>query len=331
MTWEHAQTISNAAAAGRLELDVVAVWPIQLLFRICHRQCMLYDDLLIPGFAVDQLNRKIFGAESICTNPGSHINPLAKTELPIALPFHVQLQSWPGLPYFVLPGSYGTYLFVIVLCDFYAFLNRRHVIAGGVFLQHASHTESGSACPNSLFHDRNPAMRDTIIPPVIVGRNDLVLEQGIQGEAIGLILRVRIVIFACLANRPAVPAIVTLGPPAVQDAAIWLPVERCFLAAGTTGFVRTDGVVQPEIGSGNHVPSQLDIIVFQENDLAPECIAAREPVNLLDEGFTRPIGRMGFSRKDNLHGRFGIVQDAPQALGAAEDQRGALICGEAPG
>ncbi len=137
-------------------------------------------------------------------------------------------------------------------------------------------------------------------------------------------------IFACLANRPAVPAIVTLGPPAVQDAAIWLPVERCFLAAGTTGFVRTYRVVQPEIGSGNQVASHLDIIVFQENDLAPECIAAREPVNLLNEGFTRPVGRMGFSCKDNLHRTFRIVQDAPQVFGVAEDQRGALISGEAP-
>src|SRR5260370_18368262 len=291
---------------------------------------MLYDDLLIPGFAVDQLNRKIFGAESICTNPGSHINHLAKTELPIALAVNGRLQSWTGLAYLVLPGSQGTCLLVIVLCDFYAFLNRRHVIAGGVLLQHATHAESGSACPNSLFHDRNPAMRDTIIPPVIVGRNDLVLEQGIQGEAIGLILRVRVVIFACLANRPAVPAIVTLGPPAVQDASIWLPVRRCFLAAGTTGFVRTYRVVQPEIGSGNQVATHLDIIVFQENDLAPACIAAREPVNLLNEGFTRPVGRMGFSCKDNLHRTFRIVQDAPQRFGVAADQRGALISGEAP-
>src|SRR5260370_18967210 len=289
---------------------------------------MLYDDLLIPGFAVDQLNRKIFGAESICTNPGSHINHLAKTELPIALPFHVQLQSGPGLPCFVLPGSQGTCLLVIGLCYCYAFLNRRHGIAGGVRLQHSMHAESGSACPNSLFHDRNPAMRDTIIPPVIVGRNDLVLEQGIQGAAIGLILRVLIVIFACLANRPAVPAIVTLGPPAVQDAAIWLPVERCFLAAGTTGFLRTYRVVQPEIGSGNQVATHLAIIAFQEIDLAPECIAAREPANLLNQGFTRPVCTMGFSCKDNLHRTFRIVQDAPQVFGVAEDQRGALISGK---
>src|SRR5271157_1381100 len=137
-------------------------------------------------------------------------------------------------------------------------------------------------------------------------------------------------IFAFLANRPAVFTVVALSPPAIQDTAIRLSIQRCFLAAGTTGLVRANRIVQPEICTGNQVASHIYVVVFQEDNFSPECIAAREAVNLLDQRFAWPVSRMGFACKDDLRRTFRIVQDTSQAFGIAEDERGSLICSKAP-
>src|SRR5260370_10602156 len=165
-------------------------------------------------------------------------------------------------------------LCVIVLINFYGLQNFWHIKTPDVFFYHATHTESRSGGSNSLLHVGNPTMRNTIVPVIVVGWNNLLLEQCIQGETIGLVLHVLVMIFAFLANRPAVLAVIALGPPTIENTAIRLPIERRFLAAGSASLVRTNGVVQPEIRARNQVASHCYIVVFQENDFSAECVAA---------------------------------------------------------
>src|SRR5581483_2468550 len=215
-------------------------------------------------------------------HPRSHLDSLPQAELPLAPPVNVKLQRMPLLANTFLPRCQSAGLLVVVLRDLHTPLNCRDVVAGRILLNHATHTELRGAGTNCLFHIAKPAVRNVIFSPLKEGRDDLFFEQAVEREAIGFGLDFLIMILALLANGPAVVAVVTFGPPAVENAAIWLAVEGGLLAAGATGFVGADRVVQPEVRAGNKVARHLDIIVFQENDLATELIAARRAINLFN-------------------------------------------------
>src|SRR6266699_6563850 len=150
-------------------------------------------------------------------------------------------------------------------------------------------------------------MWNTIGATIIISWDDLFLEQAVQRKAVGLGLRIRIVVFTFLANRPAVLAGVALGPPAIEDTTIRLSIEGSFLTTRTACLVRPYGIFQPEIRARNQVASHVDIIVFHENDLAPKCIAARESIHLLDQCLAWFIGWMGLAGEDNLYRALGIL------------------------
>ena len=173
-------------------------------------------------------------------------------------------------------------------------------------------------------------MRNTVTSPFVVRRNDIALEQLVEREAIRFILHIRVVVFALLADSPAVLAIVALGPPAIQDTTIRLPVERRLLPACPAGLVWAYGIVQPQVRTGNQVACHINIVVFQENNLPPESVTAREAVDLLDQRFARPIGRVRLARENDLHRAPGIVHDAVQAFRVAEDERRPFVCRETP-
>src|SRR5579875_3026255 len=80
-------------------------------------------------------------------------------------------------------------------------------------------------------------MGQAVLVTLKVCGNDFVLQQLIEGGAISLVLGALVVVFALLANGPSIPPVVALGPPAVQNTAIRLAIERGFLAAGATGLV----------------------------------------------------------------------------------------------
>src|SRR6266849_940955 len=144
---------------------------------IFHRQYMLNDNVFIRSLTVDQFDSKFFGLEFVCMYPGSHNDALTETKLTFALPFYIQMQFRPGLFYFILPGSQGACLSVIVLLDFHTLLNLWHIKTSGVFFYHASHAEGWRAGSNSLLHKSNPGMRYTIRASIVVSWNYLLLDQ----------------------------------------------------------------------------------------------------------------------------------------------------------
>src|SRR6185312_15876221 len=100
-------------------------------------------------------------------------------------------------------------------------------------LHHAAHTERGRAGADGLFHDCKPAMWQTIRAALEIRGDDLIFQDSVKREAIGLVLCFLIVIFALLADCPAILAVITLVPPAIQNAAIGQAVERSLLATGS--------------------------------------------------------------------------------------------------
>ena len=80
-------------------------------------------------------------------------------------------------------------------------------------------------------------------------------------------------VFALFADGPAVLAVVALCPPAIEDTTVRLTIERRLLTAGATGLVWTDRIIEPEVRTRDQVAGHIDVIVFQEDDLAAESIA----------------------------------------------------------
>ena len=87
------------------------------------------------------------------------------------------------------------------------------------------------------------------------------------------VVRVRIV-----ADGEAVGAVVAFAPPAVQDAQVQAAVAAGLHAAGAGGFERTARIVQPDVAAGNHLPRDMDVVIFDEHQtaLAVRCICSDE-------------------------------------------------------
>ena len=72
------------------------------------------------------------------------------------------------------------------------------------------------------------------------------------------------------ADREAVRPVVGFGPPAVEHREVEPAVEHDLLPAGAGGFQRTPRVVQPDVDALHQVPADVDVVVFDEDDLAGE-------------------------------------------------------------
>src|SRR5579863_2234807 len=291
---------------------------------------MLNRHLVVSGFTVDKFDGEIFRAQVVSPHPGSHIDSFAQADLPFPPALGIQFQSGPGFAYLFFPGSQHARALVVVLLNAYALLNLKHIEARGIFFHHAPHTEGGSAGAYGLFHDGDPAMRNTVCASIIKGRDHFSLKCLIERETVRLVLRVGIIIFALLADGPAIFAIVALVPPAIQHTAIWLSIERSFLPACPAGLVRANWIVEPQIRARYQEARHDDIVVFQEDDFATESIAAREAIDLFDQRFAWSVGRMRLAREDDLHRALRVIDDTLESFQVAENEGCAFIRRETP-
>src|SRR6266567_4604420 len=235
---------------------------------------MLWHNLLISGFTVNEFDGQVFRSQVPWPHPGAHVNFFTKAQLPIPASIHVDFQARPIRFHPVFPGCQHPRLLVAVLLNQHALLNLRNVIARSVFLHHPPHTESRSAGTNRFLHHGHPAVWDTVQPLVIVGWHNLFFQYLVQGKAVGLVLYILVMKLALFTDCPAVLTVISLCPPAVENTTVWLPVQRGFLVAGAAGLVWTDGVVEPQVYPGDQVACHIYIVVFQENDLTPELVSA---------------------------------------------------------
>src|SRR5579885_339099 len=324
-----AHAIGNAAALLGLQTDFVAIRAILLLAHVLHREFAGRRNMFVLLLAVDQLDIQLVGCQRLNFDPGAHGDALAQAELPVAASIHVEFQARPDLLNFTFPGCQRARLLITFLFNLLALLNLRYVEARSILLDHAPHTESRRAGADRLAHQGNPAVRQAIFVALEVQRDDLILKQGVEREAIGLVLRVLIVVLALLADGPAILPVVALGPPAIQNATVRQAVQRSLLSACSAGLMGTDWIIQPQVSSRNQVAGHIDVVVLQKGHLAPEGVAARELVDLLDQSFARLVGGMRLPGADNLHRASGIAHNLLQAWQVTKDQRCPFIGCEA--
>ena len=108
-------------------------------------------------------------------------------------------------------------------------------------------------------------------------------------------------------NGKAVQAIERFRPPAVEHRQIERAVQHHFLPAGAACLERTARVVEPDVDALHQPPPDVDVVVFDEEQLAGKARIAHQPRNLLQHFLARPIVRMRLAGEDELHRHLRVV------------------------
>ena len=203
---------------------------------------------------------------------------------------------------------------------------RRLVQFGHVLPHHAAAIEMGAGVHDRLFHAAHPLARRLLPAPIERGGN-LAFEQVVDGAGVQrvLVLRIRLP----LADGPAAGMLIGLVVPAVQDAEVQHAVDGRLHAAGAAGFFAAPRVAEPQIHALHHLPRHLHVVVFQKDHVFPEVGIARELHNFADVALPRLVLGMGLAGDDDLHRQVLVQQNAFEPIHVAEQQRGALVGGEA--
>src|SRR5256885_1343094 len=101
--------------------------------------------------------------------------------------------------------------------------------------------------------------------------------------AVEPVLLILVGILTLLADRPAVAAIVGLGPPAVQDTQVGRAVEAGLLATGAASLMRPARCVQPDIHALYQLSRDMHIVFFQKENPPRQARLLRHLIDLLDE------------------------------------------------
>src|SRR5262249_45760568 len=133
------------------------------------------------------------------------------------------------------------------------------------------------------------------------------------------------------ADSPAIIAPVALVPPAVEYAEVEPAVDADFHATGPARLQRPAGGVQPNVYSLDQVPGQVHVVVLEENDAASKLGPAGVLDQLGDQLLAPLVLRVRLTGEHKLNRPVLVVQDCVQSLEVAEDERAALVGGEAAG
>src|SRR5205823_9704872 len=123
--------------------------------------------------------------------------------------------------------------------------------------------------------------------------NDLVLEKLVEAAGVDLALEIDGAALDFAADRPAVVAVETFAPPAVEHAEIQTAVRRQFHSAGAAGLERAERIVQPEINTLDQPARDVGVVILHEHHAVFETVLPAELVNLLNKRLATLILRMG--------------------------------------
>ena len=140
-----------------------------------------------------------------------------------------------------------------------------------------------------------------------------------------IILHVLIGVIATVADRETVAAVEGFRPPAVEDRAIETPVQHDLLTARSRRFQGSARVVQPDIDSLHQVPSDIDVVVFEQHDLPLEARLLSQTEDALQDRLAVVVGGMRLPGEHELHGTLRVGHDLPQQLDVAQHEVRALV------
>src|ERR1051325_5523102 len=101
------------------------------------------------------------------------------------------------------------------------------------------------------------------------------------------------------------------------------------LRAGPGGFQRAARFVQPDVAAGDHLPGDMDIVIFNEDQMAFQLAVFAEMNDMLNVAFAVVISRMGLASKYELDRTLRVVHQLHDVFELLEDEGRALIGGKA--
>ena len=196
---------------------------------------------------------------------------------------------------------------------------RRSVKALGVLLYHAMRVEHRSDGPDRFAHELQPGQRQFAVRFRVIKRDNLVLEELVEGAGVDLALKVDRAAWGDLrADRPAVVAVVTFAPPAIEHTQIQAAIGGQFHSTRATRFQRPERIVQPKIDALDEATRDVGVVVLDENHPVLKRLFPAELVDLLDERLAAFVLRMRFTGENELHRPGLVVEQTLQAFLIAE-------------
>ena len=116
-----------------------------------------------------------------------------------------------------------------------------------VVSDHPVAAESPRKGADAVHHPLNPGFGKSITVPIVEAGNDFVFQREIQRFGVSFICDAIIHVAGSLTDGEPIDPVVSLGPPAIKNAAIQTPIEYNLLAACTGCLQWPTGVIQPNI------------------------------------------------------------------------------------
>ena len=205
------------------------------------------------------------------------------------------------------------------------FHSLRQIIFPGVFLDHAIGGELRHECDHCAADALNPLARNALFVAVEEHRNDLLGERPVKIGAVHAVLLLDIIRVGIAADGKTVGAVVAFAPPAVENAKIQAAIAAGLHAAGAGRFQRTARVVQPHVAAGNHLPCDVNVVVFDKHHAACQSAVFAQVNDLLDEALALVVARMRLAGENKLHGPLLVMREFHDVVELLENQRRALV------
>ena len=106
----------------------------------------------------------------------------------------------------------------------------------------------------------------------VIKRNDLVLEQLVKTAGVDFVLKFDRAVVDLGADGPAVVAVVTLAPPAIEHAQVQARRSaRSFIPLVPLASSGRKRMIQPKIDTLHEAARDVAVVIFQKHDAVFEC------------------------------------------------------------
>src|SRR5437762_2213026 len=204
----------------------------------------------------------------------------------------------------------------------------RQIISPCVFLHHPPGVELRNERDHGSTDFLDPLARYPVGIAIEEARNDLLGQRPVQILAIATVLLLDGVGMGIVPDGESVGPVVALPPPTVENAEIEAPMATRLHATGAGCLQGPARIVQPDITPGNHLPPDVHIVVFYENQAAFQLAVFTQVNDVLDEAFPLVVARMRFAGKNELNGPLFVMNQLHDVLKLLKYQRRPLVGGK---
>ena len=143
----------------------------------------------------------------------------------------------------------------------------REVILGRIILHHSPGTVFRGDGRHGPADFPDPLPRNPGSIPVVKRVDHLLLQHFVEIFTVDAVLLFDSIWMMIPSDGESVGAIISFPPPSVHDAHVQTAVSGCFLSTGPGGFQRAPRIVQPHIATGDHLASNVNVIILKEHKM----------------------------------------------------------------